>query len=67
MFMVRRIKLTADKGGNRTYEEIVQNDILSPMGLNHTVFNVPRDLKEHVVVSDPLPQVADLDIGIMNP
>jgi hypothetical protein len=37
------------------------------MGLNHTVFTVPRDLKEFVVVPNIATEVADLDLGFMNP
>lgn len=63
----RPTQVQADEGGNRTFEEIMSNDIVSPMGLNHTVFTVSPDLKEYVVVPNIATEVADLDLGFMNP
>ena len=59
------------KGDRSTFEEIVQDDIFTPLGLNHTFFVPPKDLKEYIVVplkplGDTL-DIVDVDLALMNP
>src|SRR5437763_6984724 len=59
------------KGNNKTYEEIIQDHILTPMGLNYTTFSPDKELREDAVVSHTdIPGdsgVVDIDLGFMNP
>lgn len=52
------------------FEDIIQDDILTPLGLNHTFFVVPEDLKNYVVVSNAFAgdsAIVDIDLGFINP
>lgn len=53
-----------------TFEDIIEDDIIAPMGLTHTFFFPPTDLREYIVVSNTRPgdsAVVDLDLAFMNP
>ena len=55
---------------NRTYEEIIQDDIFTPVGMNYTSFAPTEELKEYIVVSNTMPGdagVVDINLGLMNP
>lgn len=57
-------------GDNRTYEEIIQDDLFTPMGMNYTSFFPTEELKEYIVVTNTMPGdagVVDINLGFLNP
>ncbi len=50
-------------GGRRRFREIVERDLLAPLGMRETALGMPRPLAERAVV----PRVSDLSPGMFDP
>jgi CubicO group peptidase (beta-lactamase class C family) len=56
------------KGQNLTFAEIVQRDILNPLGMNRSAYVVPAALKSDVVIpNNTLSALSvDIDFAVFN-
>jgi CubicO group peptidase (beta-lactamase class C family) len=62
------LKCPLMKGQNLTFAEIVQRDILGPLGMNRSAYVVPTALKSEVVIpNNTLSALSvDIDFAVFN-